>query len=416
LHFLLVYIHMRHGGIETLIVRMANWLVKRGHKVTLFLKEPGDLLSDLDEKVEVEILGLKRFWFYLPFLGAKCLRKFGAKNVNVIYSYGPEGCFLASYIYKHAFKVNKPIFLNGIYHPHEFALSGKPNILDRMYINLYNLHINDGTKIFMSDEVRSATERILGQKVSRGAIWPLPIDGERFINKPKKIIPYRILSIGRYANFKTYNLYMIDVVEKLVEQGYDATWEVYGYGPLEAEMKKLVKERNLGDRIFIRGPLAYNKCVESLAQAHVWVGVGTALLEAGFCGVPCVPAIAYDTKGLTYGGLYDLPYYTCGEVLNDNFETIPVVTAISRIFDMTEAEYQAEANHTFQYVQPYSMNSLMQKFLEYAENAPRMQNIESYSNWKYVLYCFKWLWFQARSTFAVRTRLRRLIRFEKINQ
>jgi hypothetical protein len=154
--------------------------------------------------------------------------------------------------------------------------------------------------------------------------------------------------------------------------------------------------------------------IDLLVRPNDRVQAASALLEAGFCGVPCVPAIADDTKALTYGRLYDLPYYTCGEVLTDDYETIPVATAIRRIFDMTDAEYQAESDLTYQYVQPYSMDSIMQKFLEHVKQAPPVQNIESYSNWKYVSYCFKWIWFQARSTFAVRSRLRHLIRSARI--
>jgi len=411
MHFLLVYTQMRPGGIETLIVRMANWLVTKGHRVTLLLKEPGDLLSLLDEKVEVEVLGPRIFWFFLPFVGRRYLRGYEDKNIDVIYSYCPEGCYFASYVYKYGFRERKPVFLNGIYSPYQFAHRGGIDVLGcmRMHIHLYNVYVDDGSKFFMSEEVRSGNERILGTTVPGSVIWPLPIGVQSFKDIERRVIPYRIVSIGRYIDFKTYNLYMIDVIEELVRDGYDATWEVYGYGRLEDEMRRRVKERKLEGRIFIRGLLPYSEFIKAMAVAHVFVGMGTSLIEAGFCGVPCVPAIMNDAKAITYGSLYNLPYYSCGEILSDDFETVTVASAIRRLFDMTEAEYQAEADRTMQYVKPYSLDLLMQKFIGYVEAAPHIQNIDSYPGWRYGLYCIRWHCFQLRRILAVRTRMRYLM-------
>jgi hypothetical protein len=409
LHFLLVYIHLRTGGIETLIVRMANWLIAGGHRVTLLLKEPGELLELLDERVEVEVLGPKRFLFFLPFLGKRHLRKYDEKEIDVIYSYGPEACYFASYVYKYGFKGRKPAFMNGIYHPQEFALGGEISILDRMYINLYDKLVNNGSKIFMSEEVRRGNAEILGAPITGSSIWPLPIDSSRFCNIVRKAVPYKIVSIGRFTKFKSYNIYMFDVIEELLQMGYDVTWDIYGYGPMEDEMRGLINARGQSKRIFMKGVLPYKNYAEAMAVAHVFVGMGTALIEAGFCRVPCVASIANDTKGLTYGALYNLPYYSCGEPLSDDYKTFTVTNAIRRIFDMNQEEYEKETELTFQYVQPYSIDGLMQKFVERAKAAPLAQDIDSYPGWKFSYYCAKMLFQMARQRCRIRTRLRSII-------
>lgn len=408
-HFLLVYGHMRTGGIETLIVRMANWLVSSGNKVTILLQESGELLELLDKKIDIEILDSKKNLFYLPFFGKNCLQDYQNKDIDIIYSFGPEACYFASFVFKYGFSEKRPIFINGIYHPSEFALDGGISALDKFRIDLYNDYVSDAAKIFMSEEVRSGNERILGTQIPKSLIWPLPIDDTRFHNIARQVIPFRIVSIGRLAKFKTYNIYMFDVLEELLKNGYNVTWDVYGSGPLEDDMKKNIRKRKLSKRVFMHGILTYENYAKALIAAHVFVGMGSSLIETGFCRVPCVPAIANDRIGLTYGSLYNLPYYACGEVLSDDFKTYTVTSTIRKIFDMTETEYETESKLTFQYVQPYSIDKLMKKFVEYAETAPKIQNIESYPGWKYVVYWVKWIYAQARKKISLRRRLQAII-------
>jgi glycosyltransferase involved in cell wall biosynthesis len=409
-HFLLVYMHLRTGGIETLIVRMANWLILKGYSVTVLLKEPGELLNLLNPNITVDILDSKNEFFFSSCIKKKYLPQYHDKDIDYIYSYGPQACYLASFIYKYSFAKKKPIFINGIYHPHEFALEGGISFLDRFHIELYNKYIAGGSKFFMSQEVRKGNEPILGEQVPDSIIWPLPIDDSQFHNVKRNIVPFKIVSIGRLANFKTYNIYMFDVIEELLKNGYNVTWDVYGDGPLEDEMRNIIKERELSQRVFMKGVLPYSDCVKALSVAHVFVGMGTSLIEAGFSRVPSISAIADDNVGLTYGALYNLPYYACGEPLSDEFKTYPVTYAIRQLFDMAEKEYEAEAELTFQYVQPYAIDKLMHKFVDYANAAPKKQNIEAYPNWKYILYCICTYYMQYKKKIGLRKRFQGRLR------
>lgn len=407
-NILLVYNHLRTGGIETLIVRMANWFVSNGHDVTLFLLEPGECLSLLDKRVKVIIFGFSVL-IYIPVLGKIYLNKKIKEHFDLIYSYGPEACFLASYIYKYLNPYGqKPVFLNGIYHPYEFAIIKQKSFPDKMRIHLYNEYINDKSKLFMSEEVRSGNTPILGRSMPESEIWPLPIKGNECKNT-RNFIPYKIVSIGRYDKFKKYNLYMISIIEELVQLGYDATWEAFGYGPLEQEMKKSVESKNLGNRIFIGGRIPYEKFADVVSTAQIFIGMGTSIIEAGFCKVPCIPAIVDDTRGLTYGPLYSLPYYSCGEQLADNYPTVSVKDEICRIFKMNKNEYNEESEKTYKYVQAYAMDPLMQKFLGFIENKNIIQKIDTYPGWKFILYLAAIINEKIRTRFAFRTRMKKII-------
>jgi glycosyltransferase involved in cell wall biosynthesis len=407
LNYLLVYEHMRTGGIETLIVRMANWLIGEGHHVDLILVEPGELTEMLDSRVQVHVLGKKGYCRLLLTQSHPMVRQLDDKDIDVMYSYGPGACYLAACVYKVGFKDIKPKFLNGIYHPNEFSLCGKPCSLDRMYVDMYNHYVDNRSKLFMSEQVREGNEPILGMTVPESQIWPLPIDGSQFEHVDRRRVPYRIVSVGRFADFKTYNLYMFDVIEALRDKGYDATWEVYGYGPLGPQMKQQLEERRLEHCVTIREKVSYEAYARALSVAHVFVGVGTALIEAGYCKIPCVPAIKDDTEAITYGALYDLPYYACGEILDDAYSTMPVINAISRLFDMTPDQYLAEGEQTYQYVQCYSIDKLMHQFVDIALYVPQEQNMTLYPKWKFQLHCILWGYEQVRRVLGVRTMIRR---------
>ena len=400
---LLVYTHLRTGGIETLIVRMANWLSRHGLNVTLFLLEPGELLELLDKDIRVIVCPVGNR-FFAPHIGRKHVHELDT-DFDLIYSYGPEGCYIASFIYKYNCSARPPVFLNGVYHPYEFALDGGVSVSDRIRINFYNDYLSDSAKLFMSEPVRSGNELIIGRELPDSKIWPLPVETRPY-DRNRKPLKNKIVSVGRFERFKTYNLHMIDVMEELLNTGYDVHWDVYGYGTLETEMKNKIKEKNLCDRISLKGVLPYDELTKTLSTAQVFVGVGTALIEAGFCGVPCVVGIDNDEGALSYGGLYELPYFACGERLSANAKTTSIVNAIRRILEMDASRYEAECYKTYQYVQAYSMNSLMKEFLDYAENLPTEQVVGSYPAWRYYTYILA-NWYQLlKKRIAIRSRLK----------
>jgi glycosyltransferase involved in cell wall biosynthesis len=404
---LLVFTKLNEGGIETLIVRMANWLVCHEHNVTVLLQEEGTLCKLLDQRVDIQILN-KRLGRLLFDLKKQNLRFLDKKKYDYIYSYGPTACYLASFLYKYGFNSVKPKFINGIYHPYQFALQGRFKSLDRMHMDLYKNYINDHSKIFMSEVVRAGNESLLGCKYPESYIWPLSIDDSLYKNIKREVIPYRIVSVGRYVDFKTYNLYMIDIVNELLKLGYDVTWQVYGYGPLREDMKLRVKEHNLQDRIFINDKLPYERFSDVMSKACIFVGMGTSMLEAALCRVPCVTTIAYDNETMTYGGIYELPYYSCGEKLGDEYRTIPVIEEIKRIFEMDDENYKKESERSFEYIQPYLIDNVMNDFVDYVKSVPEHQGIANYAIYKYFIYSLVDLFLETRKRLKIKTSIKKV--------
>ena len=167
---------------------------------------------------------------------------------------------------------------------------------------------------------------------------------------------------------KEYNLYMIDVVKELIRRGHDVTWSVYGEGPYEAEMRQRIKQEGLESVISLEGTVPYERFWQVLQDAYVFVGMGTAILEAALFGVPNVGAIGYERQGLTFGPSHRLPSGSIGQ-LSVNPPRLKVVDEIERILKFNSTEYDAEQDAVCRHVQVHTMEQSMTRFLELVRQA-----------------------------------------------
>ncbi len=110
---------------------------------------------------------------------------------------------------------------------------------------------------------------------------------------------FSILSVGRLVEKKGHR-YLIEAYRLLREQGVDAECRIVGGGPLENELRALVKEQGLEDRVQLEGPRSKAEVLGRLAEADVFVlasviakdgdrdGMPVALAEAMAMQVPVV--------------------------------------------------------------------------------------------------------------------------------
>lgn len=383
-NIMFVHTHLSHGGIETLIVRMSNWLVSNGHDVSVVLKHGGPLLDLLDEGVTRVILGRKWDLCFIPVFGKYYLGKLDTDNIDILYSFAPYENFFTSLIYRYGFESHKPRYLVGLYNPMDFAPGGEVGPRDKLYIELYNNFLDDRSKVFMSSTVKESCEKVIKKTITSNKILPLSVDVNRFAKVVRSVEPCKIVSIGRFVEWKTYNMYMIDVVSELVEQDFDVHWDVYGEGPLEASMKRKIESENLEEHISLKGLLPYQDIEQVLAKAHLFIGMGTAMIEAASCRVPCVTSIAYNSEALSYGPIYKLPYFATGEELSPDIVPVPIIDAIKDVLRMSPSEYEEECEKTFRYVQPYSLDEVMNLFLTMTEDVPETQTVARFPILKYL--------------------------------
>ncbi len=320
------------GGVETLLVRLSNWLVAHGHRVTLHLETHGELEALLDRRVECDVGGLHRV---ITPPGSRHSRATSSEDVTVVFA--PDPPSLMNSLRRHRHRGASSRFLLGVYHPAIFTLM-RP---DRLHLKLRRLvfrnHVADRSVMFMNEACRARHRRDFARPFAGSMIVPTPLEdrGLRTVTP----IRHKIVSVGRLVEFKTYNLYMLDVIEELVRRGHDAVeWHVYGYGELRRRMEEEIAARSLGDRVFLHGAVEYARFGEVVADAGVFVGGGTAMVEAALAGVPCVVGVE-STAGMTYGRFDQLDGFDVGERGEDP-PTVPVVDAVEAILNASVSEYR----------------------------------------------------------------------------
>lgn len=126
--------------------------------------------------------------------------------------------------------------------------------------------------------------------------------------------PFRILSIARLVEKKGVE-YGIRAVAELHRAGREVEYAIIGEGPLDRELRALVRELEIADRVRFLGPLDHDEVVSHLGEAHVLVapsvtaasgdqeGIPNVLKEAMATGIPVVSTLHSGIPELVEDGV-----------------------------------------------------------------------------------------------------------------
>lgn len=113
--------------------------------------------------------------------------------------------------------------------------------------------------------------------------------------------PLKICAVGRLVEFKTYNLYMLNVVSSLLDKGIEVTFDIYGDGPLQKVMEEKIRSLNLDKHVHLKGTLNYSEFDDTVSSYDLFIGSGTAIIQAAGLGVPSIAAVENMQQPETYG-------------------------------------------------------------------------------------------------------------------
>ncbi|WP_079505329.1 glycosyltransferase [Mesobacillus jeotgali] len=101
----------------------------------------------------------------------------------------------------------------------------------------------------------------------------------------------RILTIGRLANQKGYDL-AIGACKRLKDKGVNFRWYSLGKGPLEKDIKEMIRKNGLNEQFKLLGvksnPYPYIKNADIYVQTSRFEGFGLAIAEARMLNIPVV--------------------------------------------------------------------------------------------------------------------------------
>ncbi len=192
-------------------------------------------------------------------------------------------------------------------------MSGEPR--DRIFLNELLVHALGVNNIyFMNDECRLAHAKKWKTDLSSSPVIALPIDQHEPVWHPGDMSRVRIVSVGRLVDFKAYNLGAARIVKACRERGIEVSWDIYGYGPLEAEIRDCADAMFVSQHVCLKGKLDYSSFSTVVAGYDLFIGMGTSVIEAAVLGVPSICAIV-DEETSSYGYVSDLPFGNVGEVI-----------------------------------------------------------------------------------------------------
>jgi glycosyltransferase involved in cell wall biosynthesis len=355
------------GGVETLIARMAGWLIAHGHTTTLLCRRKKESLNFMPNGLRILEIGKAFDLMCLPRTVLQIWADLKEPEPDVIKCFELESAWVGTVLSRRL--SGRPRVLYGCYIPHWETHRPNPLRLVKQLVFERNMRqcIPNANRLFMNPYQVQILKRRFGNKHDAN-VCPLPVDGNRFKNIQRSPARGRIVSVGRLDPMKEYNLYMVDIIGQLRAKGMNVTWRVYGDGEFRSAMQQRISTLGLANAISLEGPLPYAEFAKPMSEAYIFVGMGTALVEAAFCRVPNVCAICFDSKGITYGSLADLPFANVGEC-EPGVLQFSVQGRIEKLLELSAEAYEAESRRQLGAAQIFDVDKQMHKFLDIARSA-----------------------------------------------
>lgn len=409
------------GGIETFVVRMAKERSRQGRTTKILLlsreiKSNENLVCEarkyadvvfLDEIIKYDFLSHIPFHLLLLVpLNYKSLSALfeNVKHVHVSSSF--SGLFylkIASFL-----KVKVPMTI-GIYHSKEFIWmknNGQIPYYEKVNRRVFSELLRGGGVSFFNDRLPAIYERF-GYDCSQAAIFPLGVydscanythSSSHHVNENR----LKIISIGRLVSFKTYNIWMIDVVNELKNNNIDVMYDIYGDGPLIEDIRARINKFGLAGNISLKGGLEYSKLAETVSCYDIFVGSGTAIIEASACGIPSIVGIESCDEPLSYGFCSKIPGFSYNE--DGLYEKRDVYSIIMSYLEMNlDSKQKLRLEHEY-WAKKFSTQLCSVNFDKMIENiSPKKDDHISYSLFQSFLYSLSFFSFSVSLKLRGRT-------------
>ena len=318
---LFIYGALPVGGIETFFMRMAKERHRLGlHTSILLLSLPHEsdpeLLNEMKKYANVLFpddifLNFGKFTRRLPLLvpvKKRALER-ALKSVDQIHASDGMHALLG---YRLSNMLNKNITITvGFYHYIKF-LWGGDNVAWHEKVNRRFIFdfLPEESLLFFSEGNRQLYIKHKRKKLTDANTFRLGVIDKKNIKVSGEInLPIKIVAIGRLVDFKTYNFYMIKVLKNLKTKGFNVQFDIYGDGPLKAQIADEINKAGLSDSIHLKGTLDYLKFDETVSNYNLFIGSGTAIIQAAALGLPSIVGVENVIEAETYGYFSDVNQY-----------------------------------------------------------------------------------------------------------
>jgi 1,2-diacylglycerol 3-alpha-glucosyltransferase len=167
--------------------------------------------------------------------------------------------------------------------------------------------------VFFNEISRNNYAEFFSKDFSVSSIVPIGIDLPSSEKNAFNCESFRIVSIGSLVDFKTYNEHIIRSLPSLIKSVPYLHYDIYGTGPQENFLKDLATKLGVEGVVRFHGEIEYSRLPNALDNSALFVGSGTALIEAAAMGVPALIGIESIKTSDTYGFISDIDGFSYNE-------------------------------------------------------------------------------------------------------
>jgi len=294
------------GGIETLTAKVVNELVRRGRRVVMIGRQ-GEISQLLDPAVS-------RIADFNPAAVAREVRSLcGTPPLEItIVSMHPWELVRASLLNRELARCGYAIRgFHLVSHSRAFFFDTRVPATRRVLRRAFFRHPRP-SNYFMNVAARDAHQAYWKADVSDYPILTLPLASPSVAWQPSSKAGLRVVSVGRLVPFKGYNRAAPGIVRSLRDSGIEITWDIWGDGADQELIETAIERAGVQKGFRLKGVLPYDDFDRTVAGYDLFVGMGTALLEAGRIGMPAITAVEATTDE-TYGFLNQTPLDSVGD-------------------------------------------------------------------------------------------------------
>ncbi|WP_144775904.1 glycosyltransferase [Marinobacter maritimus] len=383
------------GGLETFYVRMAKERAKQGLPTSLLLlskPEASDenLLEEMKKYAKVvftqDIFSIsagfsRRFPLLSPVKKNALSNLF--ENVNQIHvSDGMLG--LVGERFNRISGKNIPITI-GFYHYIQYLWGGeKVPSFEKTNRRFVFKFLPKEALLMFSDGVKDLYEKNKSMNLEGAQVFRLGVVDKKKVRVSGSLKrPLKIIAIGRLVDFKTYNLYMLEVVSELKTKGIFVKLDIFGDGPLKQHIITKINQLELNDSVALKGSLEYSKFDETVSHYDLFVGSGTAIIQAASLGLPSIIGVENVIHSKTYGYFSDFYKYEYN-LKGLSFPLLSVEKIIENYFFMDEGK-RLELKKSHIIASEVFTNEACQKGMDALKNIRMPVQGFKYNRWSYEL-------------------------------
>lgn len=386
---LFVYNSFTLGGIETLILRLAKELKEDKHEVSvLFFSGKDnfnfDLLAELCEYASVyywndliTIPGYLKTKHPLLRLQFKITNKELLEKVihEVNYIHAPDTYSLLFALKISRFNTKIPVS-TGVYHINEYLINDfASHYFGRKILEALKL-LGPKNILFFNEISREVYAKEIDPDFVNSIVAPIGVQLSDYEGVVLGRRNTRIVSIGRLTAWKTYNYFMIEVIYELKKLGYDFFYHSYGNGEKLNELNEIVQKYNLEKQVFFHPSVNYDLFKETISDSLLFIGAGTALIEASAAGVPALIGIENCDEAVTFGFLQDTSTYSYQE-RQLHYKKSRILDNILKLYEGTDEEYAKVCEESKNRAKDFDIHKTKELFLKMLE-----KNLVWHNNFK----------------------------------